>query len=401
MPVHKRSRGLLISVVLGALAAAPVSARAADEPARAFFQGKQIRFYTMGSPGGGYDAYMRALIPHLERKLGAKLIPTNEPGAGGLVAMNRMLTAAPDGSTILLMGGETLVTAQLYESPGVNFDVRKLTWLARVSNEAKVALLGPKSPYHSVADLKRSDKPVIWAGSGKIDGNVDFAAILVHALDARSKIIAGYRGTADMNLAIQRGEVDGRVVSEEAAALYGPSGGMRVLVTLARKRAEQRPAVLIASSRVPHDCRPPASDRHRRANALRRRRHGGRGAPADSGNRGQRPRNGEPEAAAGAARGRETVARGRSGRRRAADFRPPEAARRSYRRGCPRQQRDDESVWLRRCDPNTCGCGGGQSHRRWPRRGALLKRKRGPLRWSAELSRLGLPVNRYSRARRA
>jgi tripartite-type tricarboxylate transporter receptor subunit TctC len=251
MPVHKRSRGLLISVVLGALAAAPVSARAADEPARAFFQGKQIRFYTMGSPGGGYDAYMRALIPHLERKLGAKLIPTNEPGAGGLVAMNRMLTAAPDGSTILLMGGETLVTAQLYESPGVNFDVRKLTWLARVSNEAKVALLGPKSPYHSVADLKRSDKPVIWAGSGKIDGNVDFAAILVHALDARSKIIAGYRGTADMNLAIQRGEVDGRVVSEEAAALYGPSGGMRVLVTLSRKRAEQfpdSPAIFEAAS---------------------------------------------------------------------------------------------------------------------------------------------------------
>ena len=251
MAVHKRGRGLLISVALATLVAAPVPARAADEPARAFFQGKQIRFYTMGSPGGGYDTYMRALIPHLERKLGAKLIPTNEPGAGGLVAMNRMLSAAPDGLTILLVGGETLVTAQLYESPGVNYDVRKLTWLARVSNEAKVALLGPKSPYHSVADLKRSDKPVIWAGSGKIDGNADFAAILVHALDVRSKIIAGYRGTADMNLAIQRGEVDGRVVSEEAAALYGPSGGMRVLVTLARKRAEQfpdSPAIFEAAS---------------------------------------------------------------------------------------------------------------------------------------------------------
>ncbi len=240
MLVHGLGRRLVMAAALGAAVVGHMPATA-DESARAFFQGKQIRFYTMGSPGGGYDAYMRALIPHLDKKLAAKLIPTNEPGAGGLIAMNRTLTAAPDGLTILLVGGETLVTAQLYEAPGVNYDARKLTWLARVSSEAKVVLLGPKSPYHSVSELTKSDKPVIWAGSGKIDGNADFAAILVHALDIKSKIITGYRGTAEMNLAIQRGEVDGRVVSEESAALYGPSGGMRVLATLARKRAEQFP----------------------------------------------------------------------------------------------------------------------------------------------------------------
>jgi putative tricarboxylic transport membrane protein len=53
--------------------------------------------------------------------------------------------------------------------------------------------------------------------------------------------VTGYKGTGDMNLAIQRGEVDGRVISEEAAALYGPSNGMRVVTTLARKRVEQFP----------------------------------------------------------------------------------------------------------------------------------------------------------------
>ena len=64
---------------------------------------------------------------------------------------------------------------------------------------------------------------------------------MAHALGMKSKIIMGYKGTGDMNLAIQRGEVDGRVVSEEAAALYGPSTGMRVVVTLARKRVAQFP----------------------------------------------------------------------------------------------------------------------------------------------------------------
>jgi tripartite-type tricarboxylate transporter receptor subunit TctC len=230
-----------VSLALGASLLAGVPACAADEPAAAFFQGKQVRFFTMGSPGGGYDTYMRALIPHLEKKLGARMLPTNEPGAGGLIAINRTVNAPPDGLTILLVGGETLVTAQLYDAPGVNYDVRKLTWLARVSSEAKVALLGPKSPYASVAELVKSVTPVTWAGSSKIDGNTDFTAIMAHALGMKSKMIVGYKGTGDMNIAIQRGEVDGRVVSEESAALYGPSNGMRVVTVLARTRVEQFP----------------------------------------------------------------------------------------------------------------------------------------------------------------
>jgi tripartite-type tricarboxylate transporter receptor subunit TctC len=230
-----------VSAALGASLLAVLPAPAAAESAAAFFQGKQVRFYTMGSPGGGYDTYMRALIPHLEKKLGVRMVPTNEPGAGGLIAVNRTVNAPPDGLTILLIGGETLVTAQLYDAPGVNYDVRKLAWLARVSSEAKVALLGPKSPYASVADLMKSVTPVTWAGSSKIDGNTDFTAIMAHALGMKSKMIIGYKGTGDMNLAIQRGEVDGRVVSEESAALYGPSNGMRVVAVLARTRVEQFP----------------------------------------------------------------------------------------------------------------------------------------------------------------
>jgi tripartite-type tricarboxylate transporter receptor subunit TctC len=239
MTMGRRSGRSLAALGLCLLAAVP--ARAAEESAAAFFRGKQVRFYTMGSPGGGYDTYMRALVPHLEHKLGAKMLPTNETGAGGLIAVNRTVNAPPDGLTILLVGGETLVTAQLYDSPGVNYDVRKLTWLARVSSEAKVALLGPKSPYRTVLDLAKSETPVTWAGSSKIDGNTDFTALMAYALGMKAKMITGYKGTGDMNLAIVRGEVDGRVVSEESAALYGPSNGMRAVAVLARKRVEQFP----------------------------------------------------------------------------------------------------------------------------------------------------------------
>jgi tripartite-type tricarboxylate transporter receptor subunit TctC len=218
-------------------------AHAADDAALAFYQGKQIRFFTMGSPGGGYDTYTRTVGTFLEKKLGAKVIPTNEPAAGGMIAMNRTMNAAPDGLTLLLTGGEGLVTAQLYGLSGVNYDVRKQVWLARVSGEDKVAVVGPPSLYQSVSAMQKAEKPAIWAGSGKADNNSDFSAIMCYALGVKCKIIVGYKGTGDMNIAITRGEVDGRVISDEAAALYGPGSGMKVITTLARKRSEKFPDV--------------------------------------------------------------------------------------------------------------------------------------------------------------
>src|ERR1700744_1820498 len=69
----------------------------AEESARDFFQGKPLQFFTMGSPGGGYDAYTRAIGAWLEQKLGVRALIVNDPAAGGLVAMNRLLVARPDG----------------------------------------------------------------------------------------------------------------------------------------------------------------------------------------------------------------------------------------------------------------------------------------------------------------
>ena len=248
---------------------APLSVAQAADDAATFYQGKQIRFFTMGSPGGGYDTYTRTVGAYLERKLGAKVIPTNEPMAGGMIAMNRTMNAAPDGLTLLLTGGEGLVTAQLYGLSGVNYDVRKQVWLARVSGEDKVAVVGPPSPLRTLTDMQKSDKTTIWAGSGKADNNSDFSAITCYALNAKCKIIVGYKGTGDMNIAIARGEVDGRVISDEAAALYGPSSGMRVLATLARNRSEKFPdvpTVFEAAPLPPDGCAAARmARRHRRA----------------------------------------------------------------------------------------------------------------------------------------
>jgi len=82
--------------------------------------------------------------------------------------------------------------------------------------------------------MQKLDKQALWAGSGRPTNNSDFSAIMCYALGAKCKIILGYKGTGDMNLAIQRGEVDGRVISDEAAALYGPGSACVLITTLAR-----------------------------------------------------------------------------------------------------------------------------------------------------------------------
>src|SRR5438094_1187196 len=121
----------------------------------------------------------------LERKLGARAIPTSDPAAGGMIAMNRTVNAPADGLTLLLTGGEGLVTAQLYGLSGVNYDVRRQVFLARVSGEDKVAVVGPPSPYNSVSDMQKSDKAALW---GLRQGRQQFRFLRHHVSRARREV---------------------------------------------------------------------------------------------------------------------------------------------------------------------------------------------------------------------
>src|SRR5450432_3676931 len=112
-PVMRRMFGL-VSWVKWAPAAALASAAAlalavpaarAQDAERAFFSGKTIRLVVGYGPGGGYDAYARMIAPHLSKALGASVVVENQPGAGGLVALNRIYAAAADGLTMMIVNG--------------------------------------------------------------------------------------------------------------------------------------------------------------------------------------------------------------------------------------------------------------------------------------------------------
>ena len=223
--------------------AALAAGTAAAQDAAAFYKGKQVRFYTMGGPGGGFDIYMRTMIPYLERQLGAKFLPLNESAAGGLVAMNRTVQAPPDGLTILLTMGEAAIAGQLYGVAGARYDVKKLEWLARVSSTPKVILFGPKTPFKTFADVLESDRTIIFGGSGKTDGNADFAAIVAHSLGINAKMVIGYKGSRGMLMAVERGETDAQVLTDESGYQASQRGPIRAVAILDRRRSDLFPGV--------------------------------------------------------------------------------------------------------------------------------------------------------------
>lgn len=243
LPLHLVSRRLrparcwlvVLSTLLLLVAAAP--SKAADDAA-AFFKGKTVHLVVGYGAGGGYDTYARMIAPYLEKRLGVTVVVDNRPGAGGVVALNQVFLAEPDGLTIMLVNGTGAVLGQLTEAAGVRYDLTRMSWLGRVVSEDRVLFVSEKSPYRSIDDLRRSDRPIKFAAGGKIDSISDLEAITCKALDLNCKIIIGYKGSKGAALAVIRGEADGLTTTASSSHAYARDGGLVFLAALGRGRAD-------------------------------------------------------------------------------------------------------------------------------------------------------------------
>ncbi|MGE5768526.1 MAG: Bug family tripartite tricarboxylate transporter substrate binding protein [Bacteroidota bacterium] len=234
-----RTAAVLAVLVLGLFAAAPVAAETAAD----FYKGKVVKLVVGYGAGGGYDLYARMLAPHLEQRLGATVVVENRPGGGGMVAISQLAGAEPDGLTLVLANLEAAALGQILDSPGIRFDVRELPVVARVGSEPKVVLLGAGAPFRTIADLQAAERPVKWAAGGKTDGIGDSIAIFSQALELRSEIIIGYKGTKEAALAAGRGETDGLVASAGSARPLAAGTDLRAVAVLARQRSALVPEV--------------------------------------------------------------------------------------------------------------------------------------------------------------
>jgi tripartite-type tricarboxylate transporter receptor subunit TctC len=181
---------------------------AAQPAAPSFFAGKQINFICGAAVGGGYDALARLLARHLGRLIPGNptVIVQNMPAAGSLAAANLIANTAPkDGLTIALIQRGMLL-ARLINPGAVRFDLAKLNWIGSLSSEVGLAFAWHTSKHKTAQDL--FEKELIVGGHTGVDPELT-PRLYNAVLGTKFKIVTGYNGTADIGLAIERGEVEG------------------------------------------------------------------------------------------------------------------------------------------------------------------------------------------------
>ena len=197
-----------------ALAAGAFKARAAD-----FYHGKALSMVVGFAPGGGVDTTARVVGRHLVRFIPGEptLVVQNMEGAAGLVAMNYVdKRVAADGLTIAMPGRSWYVEGAL-KSPGVGFDVAKLTYIGSPGAVNSALYLRTATGIGNLAALKSSPRPLTFGSLGATTPTAMVPALLAD-LGYPIRIIAGYVSTARVLVALEQGEIDGFWTVEDSFA---------------------------------------------------------------------------------------------------------------------------------------------------------------------------------------
>ena len=201
------------TVILGAafvIAAAMLSP--ATTPVRAqsvadFYRGKIVRMLIGYGPGGGYDIYGRLVAEFLPQHLPGNptIVTQNMPGAGSFVAAQYMQDVAPKDGTVLASLAQTLALDSM-TNPNAKVDVAKMPYVGRVVTNIDTGAALPKAGINSFDDARAKQYTVGASGGGST--TILFPTALNTYAGAKFKLIRGYKGTADILLAMERGEVD-------------------------------------------------------------------------------------------------------------------------------------------------------------------------------------------------
>jgi tripartite-type tricarboxylate transporter receptor subunit TctC len=195
-------------VALAAVTLTRVGSAAAQE---SFYAGKTIRLVVGTSAGGGFDTYSRTLARHLGRHLPGSptFVVENMAGAGGLIAANHLYRVArPDGLTLGTFVG-TLLLSKLYDRPGAEFDALRFEYIGQPARTSPSCTFTRQSGITSLESWMASKTPVKLGGIGQGTEFDDVARILVATLGLPIQLVSGYKGSAEVRLAAEAGEVAG------------------------------------------------------------------------------------------------------------------------------------------------------------------------------------------------
>jgi tripartite-type tricarboxylate transporter receptor subunit TctC len=207
--------GIFLIMLLGLI---PAIQGLAQEP---FYKGKTVRIIVGFSAGGGYDTYSRAIARHIGKHIpgNPSIVVQNMTGAGSLIAANHVgVAAGSDGLTIgHFIGG--LFLQQLLGKPGIEFDSRKFEFLGVPVQDSTIFLLSKASGITRIEEWMATKAPVKLGGVGPGSATEDIPKVLQATIGLPVRIVSGYKGVADIRLAVSGGEVAGVAGSWETFKL--------------------------------------------------------------------------------------------------------------------------------------------------------------------------------------
>ena len=194
-------------LVINTLAAGIHSSACAQPVSAPFPVGKPVSMYLGFEPGGGNDQIMRLIARNIGRHLpgSPNVIPRNMPGAGGRRMVGYLYNSAPRDGTELAMVSRAVTTDPLLVDPMLPFSAQDLTWLGAPTGTTDTCIVWHGAKVQSMADLKTTE--MVLAGTGNEAAQLRMLRLLA---GARIRSVVGYPGAPAMNLAIERGEADGR-----------------------------------------------------------------------------------------------------------------------------------------------------------------------------------------------
>jgi len=198
-----RLGAVLLAAVIGLSPQA--RAQSAAEP----FAGKTVSLIIGFGPGGGYDLWGRTVARHIAKHLPGNptVVPQNMPGAGSYVAASHIYNAAPKDGTVFAIIARDAALGPLSNAPGARFDATKMSWLGSPTREHNVCIANATAKVKSADDLRSNQ--LILGDTGPGTGTRSYPKVLSDLFGFKFKIVSGFRSSADVFLAMERGEVEG------------------------------------------------------------------------------------------------------------------------------------------------------------------------------------------------
>jgi tripartite-type tricarboxylate transporter receptor subunit TctC len=218
MSDHVMRKCRVIVPVLLALLTATTAART-----QATFAGKTVTMYIGFGPGGGYDLWARVVARHIGAHLPGNptVVPQNLEGAGSYRAANFIYNVAPKDGTAMALIARDAVLGPLTGAPGAQFDATKFSWLGTPAMETNVCIAYHTASVKTFDDLTK--KELVVGDNGPGTGTHSYPIGLNAILGTKFKIVGGYPSSAEVFLAMERGEVQGICESLDSIKMRQPN----------------------------------------------------------------------------------------------------------------------------------------------------------------------------------